>query len=212
MPDANDDARIAERTALTFVATHPEIGTDGTFEIARDSIDAGLHTVVLQQTNNKQPVIGTQVLCVFGRDRLFAIESHALPNVHTPTNGTNILALNDDTFHAINMTADDHFDVYREHEHEILHIDRRLYNTGTLKFDIDEHYATDMRITAPAPHLDITMNNTATATDNDGTFSWTNSTTTIKPSMHGAIIDIINTNNNNTPITSLTIPNDDNTT
>ena len=92
-PGAIADARVAERAALAFVASHREVGAGGTFVVARDSVTDGLRTVVLQQTSGGRPVIGAQVLCVFGRDRMFAVQSHALPGVAAPAGGSAVLPL-----------------------------------------------------------------------------------------------------------------------
>ncbi len=194
-PGAMADARVAERAALAFVAAHAEVGAGGAFVVARDVVTDGLRTVVLQQTSGGRPVIGAQVLCVFGRDRLFAIESHALPGVTAPAGGSSVLPLDEGgaiAFHAVDVAVEDHFDVYRDvGGRELLRVDRRLYNSGTLKFDVGERYATGVRISAPAPQLDITVNGAAAATGSDGTFSWASGTASVVPSVHGALVEIV---------------------
>ena len=211
VPGASSDARVAERAALAFVAAHPEVGAGGTFAIARDVVDGALRTVVLQQTSAGRPVIGAQVLCVFGRDRLFAVESHALPNVIAPAGGTSVLPLEENgaiAFHAVNVATEDHFDVYRAPDgRELLRLDQRVYNTGTLKLDVGERYATGVRVAAPAPQLDITVNGTATATGSDGTFSWSSGTGTVVPSVQGALVEVVDASGSGAPVASLSVPN-----
>ena len=56
-------------------------------------------------------MIGAQVLCVFGRDRLFAVESHALPGVVAPAGGSEVLPLEEHgaiAFHAVDVATEDH--------------------------------------------------------------------------------------------------------
>jgi len=211
VPGASSDARLAERAALAFVAAHREVGAGGSFAIARDTVDAGLRTVVLQQTSGGRPVIGAQVLCVFGRDRLFAVESQALPNVSAPAGGASVLPLDEHgtiVFHAVSVATEDHFDVYRTPDgREVLRVDQRIYNTGTVKLDVGERYATGVRIAAPAPQLDITVNGTATATGSDGTFTWPSGTATVVPSVRGAVVDVVDASGSGAPVASLNVTN-----
>lgn len=206
---ASHDARVAERAALAFVTAHPEVGADGTFVVARDVVTDGLRTVVLQQTSDGRPVIGAQVLCVFGRDRLFAVESHALPGVVAPTGGSSVLPLDENgaiAFHAVNIASEDHDDVYRAPDgRELLRVDQRMYNTGTLKLDVGQRYATGVRIAAPAPQLDITVNGTPTETGSDGTFSWASGAATVVPSVHGAVVDVVDASGSGAPAASLNV-------
>lgn len=86
VPGAIADAAIAERAARAFLSEHlgelaPGARSDD-FVLVANRVDDGKRTVAFAQTWNGLRVVGGQLHVVFARDRLFAIGSDALPDVH----------------------------------------------------------------------------------------------------------------------------------
>lgn len=194
-PGAMADPLAAERVARDQAKA---IAPGADFVVARDELTGALRTVTLQQMSHGLPVIGGRLVCVFGRDRLFAIEAHAFPSVHASERGGHaILPLLDDgslVFHAVDVAEDDHWIVYRvPGGGELARANKRAYASGTLTFDVGERYATGLRIDAPAPQLEITVDGTAVTTGPDGSFTWTGAApATVVTSTSGSLVDVVN--------------------
>jgi len=214
-PGAMADPAIAERAARAFVTAHlgdlAPGASAGDFVVARDVVTGELRTVTLQQTAGGRPVIGAQIAFVFGRDRLFAIESHALPHVVVAAGGHAVLPLDEGggaiAFHAVDIASDDHWDVYRGLDgRELARTNKRMYASGSMKLDVGERYATGVRIDAPAPLLQLTVNGSAVTTAADGTFAWTGSAAaTVVPSVHGTVVDVVDASGSAAAPPSLTV-------
>jgi hypothetical protein len=98
-PGAIVDPASAERAARAFLAEHLVLlapgAAPGDFVVVSNQLDGELRTVGFAQTWRGLPVIGGQLGFVFGRDRLFAIGSEAVPHlaVATPSSRASAAAM-----------------------------------------------------------------------------------------------------------------------
>ncbi|MGE3458207.1 MAG: DUF4215 domain-containing protein [Kofleriaceae bacterium] len=85
-PGAQADPTIAERAARDFLAAHLDRLAPGSsiddLQLIANRIDGELRTVGFAQTWQGVRVLGAELYVVFGRDRLIAAGSTALPAVH----------------------------------------------------------------------------------------------------------------------------------
>jgi cysteine-rich repeat protein len=200
-PGSVADPAAAERAARAFLAANLGALAPGAsvrdFEVVKNELDGSLRTVSMRQTSNGMPVIGGSLMFVFGHDRLFAVSSHALPNVRVAERGGHaVLPLVENgavVYHAVDIEKDgDHWEIYRTPDgKELARANQRMYATGTLVYDVGQRYATGVRVNAPAPGAQITVDGTATTTGSDGTFSWTGAgSATVVPSVTSSILDV----------------------
>ena len=200
-PGAIADPRVAERAARAFLAANQDVLAPGSserdFVVTTNELDGALRTVAFHQTARGLPVIGGGLSFVFGHDRLFAVSSHALPDVHVAERGGQaVLPLVEGgalAYHAVDVDEDgDHWEIYRvPGGGELARANKRMYATGTLVYDVGERYATGVRVQVPAPAATITVNGTQVATGSDGTFSWTGTApATVVPAVTGSLVDV----------------------
>ena len=200
-PGASADPAIAERAARAFLAAHIAVLAPGAserdFVVVTNELDGALRTVAFAQTARGLPVIGGGISFVFGRDRLFAISSHALPDVRVVERGGHavlpLVEAGGIAYHAVDVEQDgDHWEIYRSPDgSELARANKRMYATGTLVYDVGQRYATGVRVHAPAPDTSITVDGSAATTGSDGTFSWTGTgNATVVPSLSSSVIDV----------------------
>ncbi len=83
VPGAVADAAIAERAARAFIAGHADVLAPGAeLVVISNRLDGAVRTVGFRQVVNGSRVIGGELGVVFERDRLFAVSSSVLPDVH----------------------------------------------------------------------------------------------------------------------------------
>jgi cysteine-rich repeat protein len=201
-PGSTTNPAIAERAARAFLAA--QIGelapgsSERDFALVTNELDGTLRTVAFRQTARGLPVIGGGISFVFGKDRLFAVSSHALPNVHPlEAGGHAILPLIEAgavVYHAVDIAEDDHWRIYKTPDGaELARANQRAYASGTLEFDVGQRYATGARMNAPVPDDAITVDGTATTTGSDGSFAWTGTgSASVMPALAGSAVMIEN--------------------
>jgi cysteine-rich repeat protein len=200
-PGSTADPAAAERAARAFLAAHIAELAPGSsvhdFDVVTNELDGALRTVAFRQLARGLPVIGGGISFVFGHDRLFAVSSHALPDVRVAERGGHavlpLVEAGTVAYHAVDVVEDgDHWEIYRSPGgSELARANKRMYATGTLVYDVGERYATGTRIQAPAPGAQITVDGTATATGSDGTFSWAGTgSASVVPSLTNSIVQV----------------------
>jgi len=198
-PGSTADPAAAERAARAFLAAHIAELAPGSserdFVVVTNELDGALRTVAFRQTARGLPVIGGGISFVFGRDRLFAVSSHALPNVHVVERGGHavlpLVEAGGVAYHAVDIEEDgDHWEIYRSPDgSELARANKRMYATGTLAYDVGQRYATGVRVPVPAPGADITVDGSAATTGSDGSFSWTGTApATVVPSLSSSTV------------------------
>src|SRR5205823_5023337 len=88
------DAATAEHAARAYLAQHrAELAPgEADFVVAANRLDNQLRTVAFRQQWRGLPVVGGQLGFVFAHDRLIAIQSRAIPNLHPRGRGQVIVA------------------------------------------------------------------------------------------------------------------------
>ena len=171
-PGAVGDAVIAERAARAFLAAHRDVLApgEGDFEVVANVRDGERRTVGMQQMWRGLPVVGGAVGFHFAHDRLVAIASRAVPNVHATGHGHAVLR-----GRLVEIEDRGEWTVYVDGETRAeLDRTRNIADaTGTLHYNASVRHPQGARMNYVAPDAFITANGSATTTGSDGSFSWT---------------------------------------
>jgi cysteine-rich repeat protein len=203
-PGSVADPARAEAVARAFLAAHPALAPGARasdFAIITNERDGDVRSVGMRQSWRGLPVIGGQIGFVFAHDRLFAVTSHALPNVAPPpAHGHAVLPLvraGSVDYRIVDVIDAGEWDIYRdEHGTEVARARKYVDATSTLTYDAGVRYASGPRAAFPAVAANITVNASAATTGADGTFSWTGSSpATVAPGVVGTYVQIIDNQN-----------------
>ncbi len=195
----------AEAAARAFLAAHHATLAPGArasdFTVVTNELDGDIRSVGMRQSWRGLPVIGGQIGFVFAHDRLFAVTSHALPNVAPPAaRGHAVLPLvraGSVDYRLVDTIDAGEWDIYvDERGAEVARARKVVDATSTLTYDAGVRYATGPRAPFGAVAANITVNGTATTTAADGTFSWTGaSPATVVPGLVGSYVQITDSQN-----------------
>jgi cysteine-rich repeat protein len=202
-PGSVADPARAEATARAFLAAHLHALAPGArtsdFAVVTNELDGDVRSVGMRQSWRGLPVIGGQIGFVFAHDRLFAVTSHALPNVAPPpARGHAVLPLvgRSIDYRIVDVIDAGEWDIYRdERGSEVARARKYVDATSTLTYDAGVRYASGPRAELPAVAANITVNSSATTTGADGTFSWAGATATVVPGLVGTYVQITDSQN-----------------
>ena len=190
-PGATRDAATAERAARAYLAAHRDDLAPGEadFVIAANRVDDELRTVAFRQQWRGLPVVGGQLGFVFARDRLIAIQSRAVPNIHPHGRGNVII-----TDHIATAVDAWPWRIYvDESGRELARESQIAHASATLAYNAGLRYAAGTRTDHPAPAAHVTVAGMAQTTGVDGSIAWTGaSATTVTTGLSGSYVIIHN--------------------
>jgi cysteine-rich repeat protein len=209
-PGTTADGAAAERAARGYLAQHLARLAPGNapsdFVLLANHVDhRGLRTVSLAQRWRGMRVVDERgieaaVTFMFGRDRLFAIRTRAVPNIAPPparslpagdravvaTGGRYAIAVARETF-----AATEYID---ESGQVVARRAKIMFATGTLEYNAGIRYGGGARTTYAAPYAGLIVNGGNVTTASNGSFTWAGtSSSTVVASVAGTYVRVINT-------------------
>jgi len=208
-PKANSDGPSAERIARAFLAAHIDVLAHGAsandFVLVANHDDGHLRTVGFAQRWHGIPVRGGTIAFVFGRDRLFAIVSRALPDVSVtlPVNGTRVIV-------PVRLGGGRvRYELAEVREIGARHTRARIFvaadgrelareplvmtESANLQYNAPVRYARSTRANYAARDATIAVDGNTLTTAADGAFTWMTTTAcTVVPSIVGPTVRITN--------------------